>query len=288
MKNVLSLKNNYINVLEDDGVISFGGNQSWIGSADSDRKSKNNIICAFGCGLISAVDILSYLEKKEDTEKKDSEEQLSIAGYREKLSEFERTHFHVSYYFGIPGTRLARKMNRFFRKKKLPYRAKWGMSGKKLLPRLREMLENDIPATLSIGPGFFHKDRLPLYALKLDKNGDIESGNLKYSVKRNGSTKDHYVTVTGMIEDDDRLLLEISSWGRKFFIDYKEYTDYVKKCDNYIFSNILYIRFTTGDRLPTTGSDPVARSLSPVARSLSPVVGSLSPVAEKTGKDEKR
>ena len=74
--------------------------------------------------------------------------------------------------------------------------------------------------------------------MRLDKNGNIEYGNLKYIIRKSGSTKDHYVTVTGMIQDDDRLLLEISSWGQKFYIDYKEYTDYVKKCDNYIFSNI--------------------------------------------------
>ena len=242
LKNTFSLKSNYINVLEENGTVSFGGNQSWIVDDGSNKKSKNNIIRTFGCGLISAVDILSYLEKRDGAGEKVPDVSMSVAEYRKKINEFERTHFHVSYYFGIPGTRLARKMNRFFRKKKLPYRARWGMSGKKLLPRLKEMLENDIPATFSIGPGFFHKDRLPLYTMRLDKNGNIEYGNLKYIIRKSGSTKDHYVTVTGMIQDDDRLLLEISSWGQKFYIDYKEYTDYVKKCDNYIFSNILYIK----------------------------------------------
>lgn len=242
---MLGLKSNYIKVLEEDGGISFGGNQGWVIKDGTAKRSKNNIIRAFGCGLISAVDILSYLEQKENAEGEktdDAEEYISLEHYREKINEFERIHFHVSYWLGIPGTRLARKMNRFFRKKKLPYRAKWGMSGKKLLPRLKEMLDADIPATLGVGPGFFRKDRLGLYVTKLDKGGEIEYGNLRYSIKRRGTTKDHYVTVTGIIEDDERTLLEISSWGRKYYIDYNEYTAYVKKCDNYIFSNILYIR----------------------------------------------
>ena len=124
MKNILSLKSNYINVLEDDGAVSFGGNQSWIKKDGTNKKSKNNIIRTFGCGLISAVDILSYLERNDDSKQKDNVDFKSVDSYREKLNEFERVHFHVSYWLGIPGTRLARKMNRFFRKKKLPYKAK--------------------------------------------------------------------------------------------------------------------------------------------------------------------
>ena len=252
MKNTLSLKSNYIRVLEEDGSQSFGGNQDWVIKDSDSKRSKNNIIRAFGCGLISAVDILAYIERREKSFGEDDihhaeghvcdDTCFKLDQYRDRINEFERVHFHVSYWLGIPGTRLARKMNRFFIKKKLPYRAKWGMSGKKLLPRLKEMLESDIPATLGIGPGFFKKDRLPLYVLKLDKDGDFEYGNLKYSIKKRGTTKDHYVTVTGVMEDESRTLLEISSWGKRYYIDFDEYTAYVKKCDNYIFSNILYIR----------------------------------------------
>lgn len=253
LKNTIGLKSNYINILEEDGSLSFGGSQDWVVKDSESKRSKNNIIRAFGCGLISAVDILAYIEKTEKQSELNgfhghpegeecTDECMTLEEYRERINQFERIHFHVSYWLGIPGTRLARKMNRFFRRKKLPYRAKWGMSGKKLLTRLKEMLAADIPATLGIGPGFFKKDRLGLYVMKLDKEGQFESGNLKYSLKRKGTTKDHYVTVTGIVEDEERTLLEISSWGRKYYIDFNEYTDYVKKCDNYIFSNILYIR----------------------------------------------
>ena len=58
------------------------------------------------------------------------------------------------------------------------------------------------------------------------------------------STRDHYVTITGIIEskEDNITLLEISSWGKKYYIRYDEYRNFVKKCDNFYFSNILYIK----------------------------------------------
>ena len=42
----------YINIKDNSGNISFGGNQSWFG---------NNKIQSLGCGLISSCDILIYL-----------------------------------------------------------------------------------------------------------------------------------------------------------------------------------------------------------------------------------
>lgn len=253
MMNIHGLKSNYINVIEEDGSVSFGGNQGWVVKDSEKKRSRNNIIRKFGCGLVSAVDIVAYMERasQSDTEgsadghseiSKTEETPLTVDEYRERLHELEKRIFHVSYWLGVPGTRLARRMNRLFRKKNMPYKASWGMSGKKLLSRVRDMLENDIPVTLGIGPGFFKKDRVHLYVTYLDKNGSIENGNLRYSLKRKGSTKDHYVTITGLLEDDEKTYFEISSWGRRYYIDYDEYTEYVKKNDNYIFSNILWIR----------------------------------------------
>ncbi len=249
MLNRLSLKSNYINVLEEDGSLSFGGNQGWVVKDSEKKRSRNNIIRKFGCGLVSAVDIVAYMEKNSQGESGTGEDMgrpLTVAEYRDRLHELERRIFHVSYWLGVPGTRLARRMNRLFRKKKMPYKASWGMSGKKLLARVRDMLDNDIPVTLGIGPGFFRKDRVHLYVLQLEKDGPLRSGNLRYSLKRRGSTKDHYVTITGLLEDNEKVYFEISSWGRKYYIDYDEYTGYVKKCDNYIFSNILWIRKKKG------------------------------------------
>ena len=172
MKGMLGLKSKYISVLEEDGSVSFGGNQGWVVKDSEKKHSRNNIIRKFGCGMISGLDIFTYMEGG------DTETPLTIDEYREHLHELERRVFHVSYWLGVPGTRLARRMNRLFRKK--------------------------------------------------------------------GSTKDHYVTITGLLEDEEHTYFEISSWGRKYFIDYNEFDSYVRKHDNYIFSNIMWIRRKKG------------------------------------------
>ena len=36
-------------------------------------------------------------------------------------------------------------------------------------------------------------------------------------------------------------ILEISSWGCKYYINYEEYIEFVDKNSNYVFNNIVYI-----------------------------------------------
>ncbi len=137
--------------------------------------------------------------------------------------------FRVRGKLGITGFGLARRMNRIFRRENLPYRSKWSIGKKRLLRRLPEMLEADIPVLLSVGPGFFHKDQtLPLYRR-------AEDG--KY-VKAS-SMRDHYVTVTGAVEDG---MLLISSWGQAYYMNFEDYIDHIRKYDNFLFSSILYIQ----------------------------------------------
>ena len=100
------------------------------------------------------------------------------------------------------------------------------------------MLEEGIPVTLSIGPmgkhGVVFYDWVPKtnnhYNFECNFHDELVAG--------------HYVTVTGFMEDEERgrRMLEISSWGRKYYIDYDEYELAVKKYSNFLFSNILYIR----------------------------------------------
>ena len=69
--------------------------------------------------------------------------------------------------------------------------------------------------------------------------------NDSYYLENKGKefVEDHYVTVTGAIENriKDNVILEISSWGEKYYIDFDEYEVFVAQHSNYIFSNVLYI-----------------------------------------------
>ena len=272
-QNRIKLQRSYVTVTEEQGRVTHGGDQSWLSS---------EVARSYGCGLIAAADILRYLRK-------DTEAALTKEAYLAEIETVQKD-FPVKSSLGITGFGLSRRMNRMFRREGLPFRARWGMSGRKLERRIREMLQTDIPVLLSVGPCFRHKsERLPLYRRKDGKDYERSSG-----------MKDHYVTVTGwepsdvagrgvsdtadgsapdvagrgapdtadgsapdtagrgapdtadgsapdtagrdVSESSGVGMMEISSWGEKYYVNFNEYREFVRKNDNFLFSNILYIR----------------------------------------------
>ena len=272
MVSTTKLNSDYISVGS-----SFGGDQTWFENID--RKWKGRAIKGFGCGLIGAADVLMYtlgqdvvLEGVSETDSMDGSgnDAKSLSGLAKKrsgtdakkmsdiarnsspnsinkelymayISRLEKLYFHILPKLGLSGILMALGVNLFFLTHRrlirnitgCRFRAHWAVRPWKLLDKIREMLENDIPVVISIGPGFLRKDKVKLYSAT-EKNGKIH-------YKPVTQTKDHYVTVTGVVELSDITMIEISSWGKRYYINWKEYTDYVKKNDNYFFSNILYI-----------------------------------------------
>ena len=49
----------------------------------------------------------------------------------------------------------------------------------------------------------------------------------------------HFVVITDVTEDGK---LKVSSWGKTFYIDWKEYLEYSRKRSNPVFTNYLEIR----------------------------------------------
>lgn len=84
-----------------------------------------------------------------------------------------------------------------------------------ILDCINEMLDNDIPGMLAIGP--YSKDSVLLF----NSTKDIISNT------SSNSTKNHYVTVTATYYDDiaDDYYLEVSSWGKKYYISYEDFVD---------------------------------------------------------------
>ncbi len=213
---MLSLRRSYPGVLKSN-TVSYGGSQMW---------SEKKIIRECGCGPVAALDLLHYLT---DT---DTRTPLSQERYNEELRHLCRRYLPLIPKSGLNGIALALGVNRLFRERGLPYRAIWAFSGSRLWDRIRGMLLQDLPVILSIGPNFpalWQKERLRFYSRRHD-------GSYVPSV----STKSHYVTVTGMDPD----WLRISSWGREYYINRKEYEEFVKRHSSYLFSNLLYIKTT--------------------------------------------
>lgn len=197
-----------------DGVrASYGGSQ---------MLSESTSIRKCGCGPVAALDLCRYLSG-------DCRDPMPLEAYRRELSRLCRRFFLMIPPFGVNGLVLVAGLNLLFREKGLRYRAVWAISGGKLWPRVAEMLRQDIPVILSVGPNFpaiWQQNRLQFYIRRQD--GAFFPA---------ASTKAHYVTVTGLDEHWAR----ISSWGREYYISLSEYDRYTKEHSSYLFSNLVLV-----------------------------------------------
>ena len=210
---MLSLNKQYIQV-ERNGRLSYGGSQMW---------SENQTVKVCGCGPVAVLDTLLYLTNRQDRP-------LSLEEYNRTLEAMSKRYFPLVKPFGINGLMLAAGMNRLLRKYRLPYRAFWAVSGRKFWPRVEELLRQDLPVIFSVGPNFpalWQKHRLTFYRKTADGVYVPSS-----------SAKSHYITATGI----DPKWLRISSWGTEYYINRKEYDEYIRKHSTSIVSNILMLR----------------------------------------------
>ena len=192
---------------------SFGGSQNWFADRTMQR-------C--GCGVVACADVLLYLKGQSD---------LSRDEYLRYAASIRR-YFPLIPGHGIDGLRLAWGLNRCLQKAGLPYRARWSASGKRFWERLTEMLGNDLPVILSIGPNFpriWGKQKLRLFRRTEDGAYVLAE-----------STRAHFVTVTGY----DGEWLEISSWGRRLYISRQEYEQYMRGDSTAVLSNLMYLKRT--------------------------------------------
>ena len=172
----------------------------------SQTRSKSPVIRKCGCGVVALADLLLYLVDRRPVD------------YDRFCRRLQRWYLPTLPPFGIVGLSLVHAFNRICRRNSLPYRARWNTSRRTLWPRMEEMLTNEIPVILAIGPNLRNK-KLPLH-------GAITKT----------AVKGHYVTVTAM----DAQTLTVRSWGREYRISRKEFEAYAKTT-GYVTSNILYI-----------------------------------------------
>ncbi|MCI8852909.1 MAG: hypothetical protein HFI32_05315 [Lachnospiraceae bacterium] len=222
MKHGEGLRHAYVSV---EG--SYGGSQSW-----SDRR----IMSQSGCGVVAAGDVLLYLglhHRGCRTERTHglfySDGRISRARYKQYMKGL-LWYFPVLPYLGMPFWVLTTGLNRYFRKNGIHLRARWGVLPWNLKKRMGEMFRQDLPVILSIGPNFppfFRKEKLKLY--EKNENGGYVQGT---------QTRAHFVVATGF----EGGMLRISSWGKCYYIDWKEYVEYLWKKSNACMTNICVLR----------------------------------------------
>ena len=220
------LKYPYIAVMK-EGSLSYGGNQQW---------SSKKTIQKYGCGVIAGTDLLLYLSLHKDyckgKEFKDSEGIngiLDAEEYMELAEKMKRHYFPVIPGLGMPVWLLAGGINRYFHINRIPLKVSFGVWGRNLRNRVAAMLAHDIPVILAVGPNFpvpVKKQKLSFYEKK---------GN---SYEEMCSVAAHFVVVTTMEGE----WLQISSWGKTYYINLSEYQTYVRRYSFFLVSNIFYIR----------------------------------------------
>ena len=222
---MLSIRHPYISVAAHGGT-SYGGSQQFSDSA---------MIRRCGCGVVAATDLLLYLSRWHAEDEaaffgglyRDSP--LPCAAYTDCLSRMNRRYQPMIPYKGINGLMLMLGVQRFFHDYKMPFSARWHFAQSGLWERIGQMLREDIPVVMSVGPNFpiiWGKRRVGFY------RKSAEGAYVRVS-----GARAHYYTVTGM----DGEWLRISSWGRLYYLNRSEFEEYVRKYSAGFVSNILLV-----------------------------------------------
>ena len=205
------LKNPYLQVELQNGK-SFGGNQGWM---------PYTFLKKSACGVIGAADVLLHLQGKHQVSEKE------YLAFSKKLW---KRYLPVIPGFGMNGITLMIGMNRYFAKERMPYRAAWNIRGKKILSEIDKMLSKDIPVIFSVGPNFpkfWGKQTVRLYT-------KTAQGNYLPASK----VKAHFMIITGR----DGMWLQISSWGKEYYMDFAEYQEYANGYSSFLVTNIICIK----------------------------------------------
>ena len=223
------LKHDYPSVTRGIGQ-SYGGSKMFADDA---------VLKKVGCGVVAVLDLLLYLSGKDEGLGcgllRDIPERgpIPVEKYNALLHALRR-YLPLIPGHGINGLMLSLGIDRIFLKYRMPYTAFWGVPYAVLWQRIEEMLRDDIPVILSIGPNFpllWRKQELKMYSRT--GSGDYHPGP---------ATHAHYVMVTGM----DELWLRVASWGRMYYISKSEYLQYVRSHSARLVSNILYVKRKNG------------------------------------------
>ncbi|MGM9661862.1 MAG: hypothetical protein ACI3WR_02080 [Oscillospiraceae bacterium] len=221
----MELQHPYPGVGKGEGV-SYGGDQ---------RRCGDGVMRRCGCGVVCAADLLLYLHRHHPGcrmapfRSVPEEGPLTQQQYDALTRRLRRGYFPLVYPFGLNGLTLAAGLNLFFRRYGVPYTARWGAGRGRLWQAAGEMLAQDLPVILAVGPNlprFWEKQSLRLYR-----------GQTPPYVPA-GRVRAHFLTVTAM----DGEWLRISSWGAAYHLRRAEFEDYVRRYSSGLVSDLLYLR----------------------------------------------
>lgn len=222
---MLCLQHEYPSVIN-CGRTSYGGSQLWF-------NKKNMQQC--GCGVIACGDVFLYLSHFHpelglpDYGCVHGDKPMLLNEYEDYISSLSPRYFPLIPHFGINGISLVLGLKRIIGHYNSVAQISWGEKKDRLIDSIEDMLRRDTPVILAIGPNFpllLGNKQVNFYTLS-------SSGECVKTV----STRSHYVVVTAL--DDN--WMQISSWGRKYYLNVAEYLLYIDQHSSPIVSNIVRI-----------------------------------------------
>lgn len=230
----------FITVLNDDGteirdeknnVLDFGGAQEWL---DQDIKEHS-------CGVVAAVNTYLYITGQTTISKNE---------YIDLCKQFCNEHPIDKFLikekeFGAVPSSMGNYLEDRCREHGLSIKTSWNWTkGVDRYETMKNMLANNIPVVWG------------LHSAEACKTDEKELALYKFEygsyVQKDVSISSHYVVATAIYEQEQadgsyRRMVEVSSWGERFYIDYDEYLDFATadgfdKIKNDIGSNIIEIK----------------------------------------------
>ena len=214
-------------VIVDGDLRCFGGTQMLL-----PRKS----IRETGCGLISSANLMSYLTRFHGLrdglfDRFAGLDAIPLSDFNGACMRICRGLLRPMPHLGMTGTAVAAGLNREFRRRGIPYRARWCFRGAPVLwERMADMLRRDLPVILAIGPNlprFWRRKKLVLYRQD-DKGRRIPAVRIRA----------HFVTAIALDEE----WVTVSSWGRRYDISRREFEDYTRRYSGSWFCNMILLK----------------------------------------------
>lgn len=221
---IKSLSHPFPSVTPEKGKVIYGGSQALLPTKQ---------VQDAGCGVIASANLLAYLTRYHGQsdglfDRISRKTHMPLEAFNSACMRLARGLLRPIPGCGIIGTFLADGLNLYFRRHRMPYRARWCIRRGPMWERMAQMLDNDLPVIFAVGPNlpFWKKHNLLFYR-------EMPDG----SYKPKSQTRGHFITVTGMSEH----WLRVSSWGQRLYINRDEYEAYVREHSSPILSNVLLL-----------------------------------------------
>lgn len=236
----------YVKIVDDAGAASFGGSQRWFLDASY---ASDKTMAGVGCGSIAAADFMLYTSA--------THTDMGSSPARAVLRDAAGAYLKSSYMpfaadvfaryarpapgLGTTGTALARGLNRYFRDYAIAHRAEWrfAMSGDAMLRKISDMLARDLPV-ITVIPAFtrlLRKKMLPM------RSSLVAPRTAAFRGTNYDKLAGHFIVITALRKGvDDAPVLEVSSWGRRYFINYADYRRYVNWSVGAVTASLIYIK----------------------------------------------